>query len=886
MPVSAGDKLGPYEILDPLGAGGMGEVYRAHDPRMGRDVAIKIAPERFSERFEREVHAVAALNHPNVCTIYDVGPNYLVMELVDGPTLADRIRQGPIPLEEALEIARQIADALEAAHEKGIVHRDLKPQNIKLKPDSTVKVLDFGLAKLGATPEPGGAVRMPDSPTLTMNATQVGAILGTAAYMSPEQARGKAVDRRTDIWAFGVVLYEMVTGKELFAGDSPTDVLAAVVVREPDWKSVPARVQPLLRRCLEKDPKRRLRDIGDAMLLLDAAPPAEVVAPRKWLWLFTAAAAALFLLAFGALALVHLREASPAVDTVRFQIPLPADVSFTQNSSFALSPDGRMLGFSGFGSDGVTRIWIRSMDSLATHPLPGIEIGPRAPFFWSADSRHLAFQADGKLKKIDISGGPAQTVCDAPGNIYGGSWNRDDVILFGSAGGVMRVPAGGGTPAAMTAPSPKGTLHGFPRFLPDGRKFLYLAFRGHGEPAIYSGSLDAKPEGQNTTPLLKTEYGVAYVPASGYLLFVRGETLLAQHFDPGRLTLSGESFPLVEQIGLAPNLGFAYFSASENGSLVYMGAPNRNRQLTWLDRQGHSADTPAEPAPITEVKISPDGTKAATMQQGQNQTAIWITDLVHGPSSRFTFDSPVDATPVWSPDGSRLAWLSNRGGALGIYQKAANGSGNDQLLYRFQGEAAPQALTDWSHDGKFLIYALRSGGETREDIWALPLAPDAAGNRKPFPLVDTPANENGAYLSPDGRWIAYISNESGRQEIYVRGLNLVAGTSGLSPVSGKWMVSNGTLGMARWRADGKELLFLSGDGAVMSVSVGAGPAFQASAPVQLFKLPLEFVSLSVNPGLLADVTRDHKRFLVSMPPRQGGQAGFTAVLNWQTALRP
>jgi Tol biopolymer transport system component len=883
MPVSAGDKLGPYEILAPIGTGGMGEVYRAHDPRMGRDVAIKISPERFSERFEREVHAVAALNHPNVCTIHDVGENYLVMELVEGPTLADRIRQGPIPLEEALEIARQIAEALEAAHEKGIVHRDLKPQNVKLKPDGTVKVLDFGLAKVSAVPDPGAAPRSQDSPTLTMNATQVGAILGTVAYMSPEQARGRAVDRRTDIWAFGVVLYEMLTGKELFAGDTVTDVLAAVVVREPDWRSVPARVQPLLRRCLEKDPKRRLRDIGDAMLLLDTAPPAEPPAFRKWLWLATAAAA-FFLLAFAGTALVHFRETPPAADTVRFQIPLPADVSFTQNSTFALSPDGRMLAFSGFGSDGVTRIWIRSMDTLATRPLAGVEIGPGAPFFWSADSRSLAFQAEGKLKKIEIAGGPAQTVCDAPGNVFGGSWSGDDVILFGSAPGIMRVPAGGGTPVAATAPSVKGTLHGFPRFLPDGRRFLYLSFRGPDDRAIYTGSLDIRPEKQSHAPLLKTDYAVAYVPASGQLLFARGETLLAQRFDPGRLRLEGEPLPIIEQIGQAPNLAFGYFSVSQNSSLVYMGAPDHNRQLTWLDRQGNSAEAPAEPAPILSVKISPDGTKAATMQQGQNQVAIWLVDLVHGPTSRFTFDSPADVTPVWSPDGSRLAWISYRGGFAGIYQKAANGSGNDELLYKFQGDA-PQALTDWSHDGKFLIYAVQGSAGSREDIWALPLAPDAAGNRKPFPVVNTPANENGAYLSPDSRWIAYISNESGRQEIYVRGLDLAAGAAGSSPVAGKWMVSSGTLGMARWRADGKELLFLSADGGVMAVDVAAGPVFRANAPRLLFKLPLEFVSLSVNPGVLADVTRDHQRFLISIPPRQGGQAGFTAVLNWQSALR-
>jgi serine/threonine protein kinase len=439
-----GTKLGPYEILEPIGAGGMGEVYRAHDPRVGRDVAIKVSSEQFTDRFAREIHAVAALNHSNVCTLYDVGPNYLVMELVEGPTLADRIKQGPIPLEESLEIARQIADALEAAHEKGIVHRDLKPGNIKLRPDGTVKVLDFGLAKV----EEATAISLETSPTLSVAQTAAGVLLGTAAYMSPEQARGKPVDKRADIWAFGVVLYEMLTGSRLFSGETVSDTMAGVLTKEPDWRKVPAKVLPILRRCLEKDPKKRLRDIGDAIPLLEGTPES---APARRPWLAWSIAAVL-LIALLLLAGPRFFEQPPVPEApVRSQIALPEKVTADPSDSFSLSPDGRHLAFTAAGSDGVMRLWIRTLDALQARQVPGTESNWIPMFFWSPDSRFVAFSSGGKLKKVDIGGGAPSTICDLPMSALGGSWNRDGLIVFGTGPtGILGVAASGGSISARS----------------------------------------------------------------------------------------------------------------------------------------------------------------------------------------------------------------------------------------------------------------------------------------------------------------------------------------------------------------------------------------------------------------------------------------------------
>jgi Tol biopolymer transport system component/tRNA A-37 threonylcarbamoyl transferase component Bud32 len=873
MGASPGDKLGPYEVLNVIGAGGMGEVYRAHDPRMSRDVALKVSHEQFSERFDREVRAVAALSHPNICTIHDVGPNYFVMELVDGPTLADRIAQGPIPIKEALEIAGQIADALEAAHAKGIVHRDLKPANIKLSPNGAVKVLDFGLAKLGSAPDSSVAVGAA-AQTMTMGATQAGAILGTPAYMSPEQARGNPVDRRTDTWAFGVVFYEMLTGRQAFAGDSVTDMLAAVIHSDPDWTGVPETLRPLLRRCLDKDPKRRLREVSDGMLLLEpgAQPPA--AAGRRF-GLISTAAAAVFLLAFAVLSFVHFREKQRAAEMVRLQFSLPPNVTFSRSGIFAIAPDGRKVAFSAFGADGVPRIWIRDLASPAARPLANLQtpLGLYA-LFWSPDSRFLAVQSDGKLKKVDVAGGGAQEICDAPGTVFGGSWSRDDVILFGSgqAGSIMRVPSTGGTPARVaTRAKEENFIPIYPVFLPDRRHFLYSRGVSKDKRAIYIGALDAKPEEQNRTALVKTDYSFAYVPdsggGSGHLLFLNAGTLFAQPFDEKRMILTAEPVQVADQVAAEDGPAFGYVSASETGSLVYLAAVSRNLQLTWFNRQGEATGKAAESEGFTILRLSPDGNKAAVVQTQvfAGQAAIWLIDLTHHTNSRFTFGPNYDSLPLWSPDGSRIAWCSFRGGKAGVYQKAANGAGNEELLYQFS-DACPN-LSDWSHDGRVIVYSLD------RDLWALPVGPGTGIDRKPTPLIQSPENKYGACLSPDGRWLAYFSNESGSPEIYVQGVNLSSGNGG------KWMVSKGALGMARWRADGKELLYLGPDGALMAVALTGGPVFQPSPPQMLFKLPPEFLR-----GGLADVSRDKQKILLSIPTQEGARQALSVVLNWKAGL--
>jgi len=885
MALSAGTRLGPYEIVALIGVGGMGEVYRATDPRMGRDVAIKISAERFSDRFSREVHAVAALNHPNICHLYDVGPDYLVMELVEGPTLAEKIKQGVVPLDEALGIAKQIADALEAAHEKGIVHRDLKPGNIKLRPDGTVKVLDFGLAKVVETAEAGS--RAEHSPTVTLDAaTRVGVILGTAAYMPPEQARGKAVDKRADIWAFGVVLYEMLTGERLFEGETVSDTLIEVATKEPNWERIPAKAQRLLRRCLEKDPKRRLRDIGDAMPLLEPLPGpvleggATQSAPtqRQWLWPGLAMVFVIAALGLGFIAYRHMTEETPVL---KFSVSPPERVSIESGPVLSVSPDGRHVAFVA-RVDGKGLVWVRDLNSLAARPLPGTEEETGDPF-WSPDSRFIAFFAGGKLKKIDVTGGPAVPLCDGTGAV-GGTWGKNDVIVFAPnpTSILFRIPAAGGSATPVTAldKALSESAHRWPWFLPDGRHFLYTAYSSDQEKiAVYIGDLDSKDDLKTRRRVLAANSNAVYAPP-GYLLFMREQTLMAQPFDVGKAVTTGDPAPIAEQVDYLGSLSQGQFSSSQNGVLAYIVAgAQANRQLTWFDREGKNLGPVGEPGIFQTPALSRDGKQAALSRRDSQSAAranLWLYDFTRaGASTRFTFDAYTDSFPVFSPDGSRIVFVSNRDGARNLYQKLTSGARNEEPLLKSDESKSPSG---WSPDGRFLLYTVTSQ-KTRGDIWILPME---GSQKQPMLFQGTEFNESGAQFSPDGRWIAYQSDESGGYsggyEVYVREFSL--GSDGKLEATAKHQISTGGGRGPHWRDDGKELIYSSLDQrTVMSAEIVTTSGFHSSAAKALFQLP---AGVSV-PAVA--VTGDGKRFLVAVPVSQIGPQQLTVVVNWQAGLK-
>jgi eukaryotic-like serine/threonine-protein kinase len=900
MALATGSRLGSFEILAGIGAGGMGEVYRARDAKLGRDVALKVLPEAFARdaermaRFQREAKVLASLNHPNIASIYgleDSGATHaLVMELVEGPTLADRIKAGASPIDEALRIAKQITEALEYAHERGIVHRDLKPANVKVTNDDAVKVLDFGLAK--AIEGDAASIDIATSPTMSRMATLAGVLLGTAAYMSPEQAKGKPVDRRADIWAFGSVLYEMLTGKMAFSGETVTDTLAAVIMRDPDWSQLPSatpiRVRVLLQRCLQKDPKQRLRDIGDARISLeevlagapDAAPDAARPARLRALpWIVVAALA----IAVAALAWVHLRTSNAPAgipDVVRFEIP--SDAKLPAGGPFAVSPDGRQLAYSVTGSDGIVRLWIRALDSLEARPLGGSESAGIGPFFWSADSRYIAFGDGPKLKRIDVNDGGVETLCDVPGSLaLGGSWNRDGVIIFGQATGpIMRVAASGGSASPLTVrdPSHGEISHAFPSFLPDGRHFIYSRYMSKSlGTGLYIGSLDARPEEQSSKPLMAAEAGGVYVPSPdsdpGQLLFIRGGALLAQSFDPRGLKLVGEPVTVSDRVGLFRNYGL--FSASTNRVLVFRESTGGgNFQLGWFDTQGKTLGT-AEgySSQFVSVSVSPDGARAIESRFDQIPV-LWLTDFSRGTSTRFTFGASYAVGGAWSPDGSQIIFCSYYDGQFDLYQKPANGLKDAELLLRSSSDR--KFPTDWSRDGRFVLYDVASP-QTKKDIWVLPLG----GDKKPFPLLQTESNEQDGRFSPDGDWIAYVSNESGRDEIYVRTFSPDA-PGGASDAGGKWLISTGGGTGPRWRRDGKGLYYVAADGNLMAVDVATATGFQSGTPKALFHIP---TSGEGNLGQSWDVAPDGKRFLFPVPASGQDTIPFTVVLNWQAGLK-
>lgn len=695
MTVSAGTRLGPYEIVAPLGKGGMGEVWKARDTRLGRDVALKISAEQFSERFEREARAIAALNHPNICHLYDVGPNYLVMELVEGPTLADRIKEGAIPLEEALKIAAQIADAVDAAHQKGVVHRDLKPGNIKIKPDGTIKVLDFGLAKMGGTP----TVNADESPTLTIGQTEAGVILGTASYMSPEQAKGKVVDHRADIYAFGAVLYEMLTGQRLHRGDTTTDVLASVIKEEPQWDKVPAQLQKLLKRCLEKDPQKRLRHIGDVMVLVDDASTTKVSPPSagaKWRWIAGVAA----IVVIAAAAAVWFLRPAPDQPLLQTEINPPEGANFAGDlTPFALSPNGRKLVFQAQGKDGKRMLWLRPVESASATALAGTE-GGEIPF-WSPDSRWVGFSGNGKLQRIDVvDGGQPQTICDISGRA-GGTWNRDGVIVFDR--GTMplqKVSAAGGTPVDLfPLDRARGeTIHDAPYFLPDGQHFLYI---GIGKQwAFKFASLDGKV---NRVLVEPANGAVSYAPnprGVGWLMYTVNGQLQARPFDPEKGEFLGQPSTIAEGVGLG-----RWWYASSNGILAYRHSYGAQYQLVWFGRDGKPLGSLGDPGQIFTPRISPDQKSIVFVRINGENADLWTDDLARNNATRFTFESGANNYPVWSPDGKDIIYESQRNGSFFAVERPASGIGQEVAI-RSGGILFPNSI---SHDGKWLAFVESRG---------------------------------------------------------------------------------------------------------------------------------------------------------------------------------
>jgi serine/threonine protein kinase len=885
MAIQPGTHVGPYEILSAIGAGGMGEVYRAHDPKLCRDLAIKVLPEAFARdadrmaRFQREAKVLASLDHPNIATIHGLeetgSTRALVMQLVEGPTLADRIKAGPIPVDEAVRIARQIADALEYAHERGIIHRDLKPANVKVTTDDSVKVLDFGLAK--ALEGDPSSIDISTSPTISRMATMQGVLLGTAAYMSPEQAKAKSVDRRADIWAFGCVLYEMLTGRQAFTGETVTDTLASVIKEEPAWKLLPAttpmRVRVLLQRCLQKDPKQRLRDIGDARISLDEvlsgtpdvvlAGAAAASAHLWWRPLPWAVAAFLSTVIALALAFVHLREKPGApAQLLRYEIFPPEKTSF--GPDFAVSPDGRHLAFTATGQDGQTQLWVRDLDSLVSRPLPGTE-GATRPF-WSSDSRSLAFQDGSRLETLEISGGPPQTICSVVG-IAAGAWNRDGVIVFGGLQGLKRVSATGGTPALLTkVDASRGEVqHISPSFLPDGRHFLYVRVVP-GANGTYLGSLDVSPELADSRPLVagRAVYAPPLPSEPGRILFLQPNgTLMAQVFDASRAELEGDPTPIAE--------GVSSLTVSANGVVAYAGENGTLVQLTWFDRQGKALGTVGEPGVVQpRPAISPDGhaVVVARTDLTLGGTDLWVYDLARDTRSRLTFDGKAAGYPVWSPDGSHIAFLSASGkGAPDIYEKAVNGVGQEEAV-----EKAPAAFrvpADWSHDGRYLIEGVV--GSTAS-IWVLPLdAQQGGGDRKSAPYLTEGSPSINPKLSPNGQWMAYSSEETGRSEIYVQTF---------PKLGGKWTISINGGTRPVWSRDGRELYFIGLDGNLMAVEVKSGPggSFEAGEPKALFDPHIAGNDVS---GF--DVAKDG-RFLIPKIVGQSGGGPIKVVVNWTAGL--
>jgi eukaryotic-like serine/threonine-protein kinase len=896
LALSPSTRLGPYEILTAIGAGGMGEVYKARDTRLGRTVAIKILPEalaadsQFRDRFDREARTISQLDHPHICALYDVGAQdgtaYLVMQYLEGETLAHRLTKGALPIDQALQYAIEIADALETAHRAGVIHRDFKPGNVMLT-KSGATLLDFGLAK--TTAPLGSVAGLSMLPTTPPGLTAQGTILGTFQYMAPEQLEGREADARTDIFAFGAVLYEMLTGKMAFEGKNQAGLIGAILHIDPPAVTtlrplLPPFLDRVVKKCLRKDTDYRwqtARDLLDELKWIaeggTAVAPVGARPRNPWpervAWI-TATAGILLTL------FIALRPASaPATgDVVRFNILPPEKTLFTGQSAatigvpqLALSPDGRAIVFAAAAPGGRPTLWLRSLDAVNVHSLPGTE-GAESPV-WSPDHRWIGYFADGKLKKIPVAGGPSQVIAANVADNRQASWGPDDTILFSrGTTGILRVSSSSGTITAVTerdASRQEGS-HRFPQFLPDGRHFLFTVRSSlAGQEGVYIGALD----GQMKKLLIPGNTTALYAP-SGHVLFLDGDTLMGQAFDAERLELRGPAFPVEGGVGRS-STGSGSFSVSGTGILAYAGALSTPGQLTWFNRGGSPSESIGSLGDYTDFRLSPDQSRlAASLADPKTGFPdIWITDLTRGSSAPFTFGPAVNAHPVWAPDGTRIIFRTNRTGGMDeFYAKSAGGGGKEEpVLLEATARAAGVLsgnvrLWDWSPDGRHLLFSAPTSSDY--DLWLVPLA----GDSKPLSFLSGPGDQMHGNFSPNGQLVAYSSNASGRFAVHVQTF----------PLTDKlWTVSTTGGYEPRWRADGREMYYLSLDQKLMAVGVGPGPSF--GAPTELFQVR---VAGGVSEQRTHYVpSRDGQRFLINTRISDTTMVPITVVLNWTAGLK-
>ncbi len=883
MTLAAGSKLGPYEILAPIGAGGMGEVYRAKDPRLGREVAIKVLPASFSQdadrlrRFEQEARAAGVLNHPNITAVYDIGSHegapYVVQELLEGDTLRAELASGRFPPRKAIECAQEIAEGLAAAHDKGIVHRDLKPENLFVTRGGRLKILDFGLAKLTESPSGGPSTNLP-----TSTPTEPGVVMGTLGYMSPEQVKGKPADARSDIFAFGAVLYEMLSGKRAFHGDSAGETMASILKEDPPELSVTNQsispgLERIVRHCLEKNPERRFQSSSDIAFALQSVsegsgsvvPGAPRLAgrriPRGLSWGIAgllAGAIAATLLTIG-----HRSPVASPGRPIRFEVAAPLNQRVV--GTVALAQDGSRLAFIAREPGGTTMLWIRALGDPRAEVLRGTE-GAELPF-WSPDGKSVGFFAGGELKRIAITGGPPQTVAPATPDVRGASWGADDRIVFAPSfsGPLMRISASGGKPEPATTldKGRKEGTHRWPWFLPDGRHFLYYAAEGGGaEPGeILVGDL-----GSGGVKQITQSSSLAVYASPGYLLFVRGGTLVAQAFDAGRLEVRGDAAPLgVDLPSNAQASGQRALSASLEGTLSWRTQPSSTSQPVLFDRQGHEIGRLAEAGAWDSPRLSPDGRRLAIARAvaESNVRDIWMIDVARNVATRITLDPADDTTPVWSPDGTRLAFNSTRKGSWGdLYILRPDQPGSEELLQASEGSKTAET---WAPDGRSLIVNVATP-RNRRDLQLLSLE----GDRKLVPFLATPFNESNSRFSPDGRWVAYTSDVSGASEVYVRPFRESGAT---------WRVSNSGGQTPAWRGDGREIYYLAPDGMLMAARVTGAAPFQTEAAAPLFKVAVpEFLEPQY------DVFADGQRFLVNQQI-SSKEEPINVLVHWAATLK-